>query len=83
METLKMLGQRIKELRKEKKLRQKDMGDFLDMTLRNYQRIEHGELNLSALTLCTLADYFGVSTDYLLGRSEEKSGGPKAPEKTP
>ena len=60
METLKMLGQRIKELRKEKKLRQKDMGDFLDMTLRNYQRIEHGELNLSALTLCTLADYFGV-----------------------
>ncbi len=72
METLKMLGQRIKELRKEKKLRQKDMGDFLDMTLRNYQRIEHGELNLSALTLCTLADYFGVSTDYLLGRSEER-----------
>ena len=72
METLKMLGQRIKELRKEKKLRQKDMGDFLDMTLRNYQRIEHGELNLSALTLCTLADYFGVSTDYLLARSEER-----------
>ncbi len=42
------------------------------MTLRNYQRMEKGEINVQALTLCTLADYFGVSTDYLLGRSEER-----------
>ena len=48
------------------------MGDFLDMTLRNYQRMEKGEINVQALTLCPLADYFGVSTDYLLGRSEER-----------
>lgn len=72
MTTLKILGQRIKALRKERKLRQKDMGNLLDMTLRNYQRIEHGEINLPALTLCTLADFFGVTTDYLLGRSETR-----------
>lgn len=72
MNQLEILGHRLQILRKEKKQRQKDMGDFLDMTLRNYQRMENGEINIPTLTLCTLADYFGVSTDYLLGRSEER-----------
>lgn len=72
MNQLEILGQRLRILRKEKKQRQKDMGDFLGMTLRNYQRMEKGEINVPALTLCTLADYFGVSTDYMLGRSEER-----------
>ena len=66
------LRQGLRPAKDEKKQRQKDMGDFLDMTLRNYQRMEKGEINVQALTLCTLADYFGVSTDYLLGRSEER-----------
>ena len=35
----------------------------------HYRRIEAGKVNISALTLCTLADYFDVTTDYLLGRS--------------
>lgn len=83
MDTLKILGQRIRALRIERGKKQREIAEYLEMSLRNYQRFEHGDLNLPALTLCTLADYFGVSTDYLLGRSEEKSGGPKAPEKTP
>ena len=57
MNQLEILGHRLQILRKEKKQRQKDMGDFLDMTLRNYQRMEKGEINVQALTLCTLADY--------------------------
>lgn len=72
MDIQKKMGQRIKGLRKERELRQKDMSTLLDMTLRNYQRIEHGEINLPVSTLCILADYFGVSADYLLGRSEER-----------
>ena len=72
MEILVIFGRHLKELRKERKLRQKDMGDLLEMTLRNYQRLEKGEINPSALTLCILADYFEVSTDYLLGRTEER-----------
>lgn len=72
MNRLEILGHRLQTLRKEKKQRQKDMGDFLGMTLRNYQRMEKGEINVPVLTLCTLADYFEVSTDYLLGRSEDK-----------
>ena len=72
MHNLEILGQRIRALRMEKGKKQRELAEFLDMSLRNYQRFEHGEINIPALTLCTLADYFGVSTDYLLGRSEER-----------
>ncbi len=72
MDTLTIFGERLKELRKERRLRQREMGDFLGKTLRNYQRLEHGEINVPALTLCALADYFDVSVDYLLGRSDQR-----------
>ena len=65
---------RLKNLRNKKGVKQSEMGDFLGCTARNYQRLEHGEINVPATTLMTLADYFGVTTDYLLGRSED--GGP-------
>ena len=61
---------RIKELRKEKNLKQRDMAELLHCTERHYQEIEYGHINLPSLTLIFLADYFGVSTDYLLGRSD-------------
>ncbi len=47
------------------------MGELLGCSDRNYQRIEYGETNVPATTLMVLADYFGVTTDYLLGRSED------------
>lgn len=76
METLEILGAQIKALRKEKGVAQREMAQLLGMTLRNYQRIEHGDINLQALTLCALADYFGVTTDYLLGRSADRGAAP-------
>lgn len=72
MEILEGLGKRLHQLRKEKKLRQKDMAEYLGMTLRNYQRIDAGEIDVAASMLCDLADYFGVSVDYLLGRTDER-----------
>ena len=72
METLKIFGVRLKALRKERRIYQREMAELLKVTLRHYQKIEKGEINIPTLTLCTLADYFGVSTDYLLGRSEER-----------
>ncbi len=70
METLEILGCRLRKLRKEKKVYQKSMAELLEVTLRHYQRMEHGDVNIPSLTLCTLADYFGVTADYLLGRSD-------------
>ncbi|WP_300411669.1 helix-turn-helix transcriptional regulator [uncultured Oscillibacter sp.] len=72
METLKIFGVRLKALRKERRIYQREMAELLKVTLRHYQKIEKGEINIPTLTLCTLADYFGVSTDYLLGRTEER-----------
>lgn len=55
MEILSIMGQRLKELRKEKRAYQREMAELLDITLRHYQKIENGEVNISALTLCDLA----------------------------
>lgn len=63
-------SQRLKALRQEKGLKQADMAQFLECIERHYQKIEHGEINIPSLTLVKLADYFGVSTDYLLGRTD-------------
>jgi transcriptional regulator with XRE-family HTH domain len=73
METLKILGGRLRELRKERKLLQRDMAETLDITEVHYRRVEAGKVNIPTLTLCTLADYFGVTTEYLLGRSDQRN----------
>ena len=72
MDRLKILGEKLRLLRKEKRLRQVDVAELLNITQAHYQRIEKGKINIPTLTLCTLADYFEVSTDYLLGRSENR-----------
>lgn len=73
MDTLQILGERLRGLRKERRLRQRDMAEVLHVTDVHYRRIEAGKVNISTLTLCTLADYFGVTTEYLLGRSESRT----------
>ena len=69
---LQLFSQRLKLLRKEKKLTQKEMALFLDKTERHYQDIEAGRINIPSLMLLKLADHFGVSADYLLGRTENR-----------
>lgn len=61
---------RLKQLRKERHVTQKDMAELLGKTERHYQDIEAGRINVPALTLIALSEYFHVSIDYLLGRSE-------------
>ena len=63
---------RIRELRRSRNLKQTDMAKLLNCTDRHYQRIEYGYVNLPSLDLLFLADYFGVSADYLLGRTERR-----------
>ncbi len=57
-------------MRQEQNKTQKEMADMLECTMQHYQRIEYGKVNLPATTLLFLADYFGVTTDYLLGRTD-------------
>lgn len=65
---------RLKALRRERKQTQKAMGEVLGCTASNYQKIEYGQINIPISSLMTLADYFGVTTDYLLGRSDRREG---------
>ena len=63
-------GERLKKLRKEKKLKQTDIASFLGITSRNYQDYEYGKVDPPTSKTIALADYFNVSLDYLCGRSD-------------
>ena len=61
---------RLKELRQEKKLSQKEIAETLGFSLRSFQRMENGENQIKPEKAQQLADYFGVSVGYLLGYSD-------------
>ncbi|QDK70154.1 helix-turn-helix domain-containing protein [Lactococcus protaetiae] len=67
-----IFAERLKQLRKSKALTQKEVAEQLGMTQQNYQKWESGKSSPSGETLDKLADYFQVSTDYLLGRTKEE-----------
>lgn len=69
---MEILAKRMKELRKEKKLKQKDVAKILDVAWISYQRYEKGEREPMAPFIADFARYFGVSTDYLLGLSDKR-----------
>lgn len=58
----------LKELRKSRKLNQKDIADYLGITQQAYQKYEYGTSEMSGSTITKLAEFYGVTTDYLLGR---------------
>lgn len=62
---------RLKDLRRSAKVRQTDIAELLSVTARHYQQIEYGKVDLPTSKLIALADYFNVSLDYLVGRSDD------------
>lgn len=69
---MKIFSERLKQLRSDKQILQKDIAKYLEVTVRTYQYYESGELEPDLEKLVKLADLFNVSTDYLLGRRSEK-----------
>ncbi len=67
------LTNRLDELKTSRKLMQKQVAEGSGIPLRTYQRYENGEREPSVSTLVALADFFNVSTDYLLGRTDNPS----------
>ena len=65
-------AERIKELRTERGLKQAEMAEICGVKVRSYQRYEHGDGYPEVLGLVFLADYFGVSLDYLMGRKDTR-----------
>ena len=65
-----IINQRIKLLRKEKHVTQKQLADIIGVQEVSFQRYEYGTARPSLDKLIALADYFNVSLDYLVGRSD-------------
>ncbi len=62
---------RLKELRKIRKISQLKLALDLNMNQNTISRYETGEREADYKTLIKLADYFDVTVDYLLGRTEK------------
>ncbi len=63
---------RLRELRKEKGLNQGELAETMGVTLRQYQRYERGEQEAKLAGWIFLADFYDVSLDYLVGRSDRR-----------
>lgn len=73
MDHTKIFSQRILELRKQRGLSQKELGAAVGLSHKAISTIESGTRSTTIEKLALFADFFQVSTDYLLGRKDEPS----------
>lgn len=69
---------RIRDLREDRDLLQKDLADYLNCSQVCYSNYEIGKRDIPTETLSKLAEFYNTSTDYLLGRTDEKKPYPKS-----
>jgi len=66
-----VFSDRLQELKVKRNVMQKDVASAIGVPLRTYQRYEYGEREPQLSTLVRIADFYGVSLDYLAGRSDK------------
>ena len=64
---------RLKELREDNDLYQKDLADFLKIDQSNYSKYELEKINIPVETLKKIATFYNTSIDYLLYRTDNKT----------
>ena len=74
---MEILGQRLRMLRKEKHEPQKAAAEAIGISFNSYCRYELNEREPDAPVLKAMADYFHVSADFLLGRTDQPEPYPK------
>ena len=67
------LSERLRSLRKEQALTQTEAAKAAGISLKSYCWYESGERVPDADVLVRIADFYGVSADYLLGRTDERA----------
>ena len=67
---MQILAIRLKELREERRIYQRELANVLGMSFRGYQNYETGQSEPKLATLAAIADYYQVSIDYLVGRTD-------------
>ena len=63
-----MLLQRVRELREDHDLKQRELAEYLDVKQTTYSKYELGKIDIPIEALIKLADYYQVTLDYLVGR---------------
>ena len=63
---------RIRDLREDQDMTQRQIADILGMSQTGYSKYETGENDIPTAILIKLADYYKTSVDYLLGRTDKK-----------
>ena len=66
---------RLRELRAARKINQKTLADYIGVTQATLSGWETGKYDIDNKSLSKCADYFGVTTDYILGRTDGKEQG--------
>lgn len=66
------VSEKLKNLRKERGYTIQAVANEIGIAVRTYQNYEYGQREISAETLFKLADFYGVTTDYLLGRDTDE-----------
>ena len=66
-----MLFKRIRDLREDRDLKQKDLAEYLKIHQTTYSDYEIGKLNVPIEVLMKLAQYYGTSVDYLVGFTDD------------
>ncbi len=69
---------RLKEIREDKDLYQKDIASFLNVDQSNYSKYELEKINIPVDVLVKLAKYYNTSIDYLLYLTDERKPYPKS-----
>lgn len=65
-----MLFKNLRSIREDNDIKQKDIAKILNVSQNTYSQYETGVISLTAEILVKLADYYGVSVDYLLDRTD-------------
>lgn len=67
-----MKFQRIQDLRTDADMSQKQLSEILHISQRSYSHYETGSRNIPVEMLIRLANYYDISIDYLIGRTDKK-----------
>lgn len=65
-----VLFPRIRDLREDHDKKQLELAAYLNVKPNTYSDYERGKINIQIDTLIQLADFYGVSLDYLVGRDD-------------
>ena len=61
----------LRAIREDKDIKQKEIAEILNVSQNTYSQYETGVISLTAEVLIKLADYYNVSVDYLLDRTDK------------